>query len=108
MSGGQKSLELLPKAQKVIIPLTGIVTTFSPLGDIPTTKGNKQVKEAHPKINDRLCGHEREIFWLLSSLLLQKNWSPISPLGGHPAKRNHVFVRTVQNHGMYELPVLRL
>lgn len=35
MPGGKKSLELLHKAQKVIPPLTDIITTFSPLGHIP-------------------------------------------------------------------------
>lgn len=54
MPGGEKSLELLHKAQKVILPLTDIITTFSPLGYILTAKANKQVKEAHPKINDQL------------------------------------------------------
>lgn len=100
MPGGEKSLELLHKTQKVILSLTDIITTFSALGYIPTAKVNKQVKEAHPKINNQLCGHEGETFWLLPSLLLQENWSSTPPLGGHPAKINHIFVRTVQNHDM--------
>lgn len=106
MPGGEKSLELLHKAQKVILHLTDIITTFSLLGYIP--KLNKQVKEAQPKINDQLCGHEGENFWLIPSPLLQENWSPTPPLRGHPAKTNHIFVRTVQNHEMCELPVLRV
>lgn len=51
MPGGEKSLELLHKAQNVILPLTDIITTFSPLGHIPTAKANKQVKKEQPKIN---------------------------------------------------------
>lgn len=108
MPEGEKSLELLHKAHKVILPLTDIITTFSPLGYILTAKANKQAKEAHPKINDQLRGHEGETFWLLTSLLLQENWSPTPPLGGHPAKINHIFLRTVQNYGICELLLLRV
>lgn len=76
MPGGEKSLQLPHEAWKVILPLSGIITNFSPLGSILTAKTNKQVNTAHPKINDQLCVHEEETFWLLPSLLLEENWSP--------------------------------
>lgn len=41
MPGGEKSFELPYKAWKVIIPLSDIITNFSPLGSILTAKANK-------------------------------------------------------------------